>query len=442
MLKPVREKLNLDSMGIEIGKTKFPKPFPTGLEYSSPARGSWNIVHLGMLLPEAHQIYICAPGCLRGVILTAAEMKAMDRFSSVIVQEKDLYNGKMEALMIDGISDILTKLPVMPPVVIVFPACIHHFMGCDFNYVYTCLRERFPQVDFIESFMDPIMQKKGITPDQRLRRQLYSVLKPQKKRTHAINIIGNELAYAHENDIQILLVASNYEIHDVTTCKSYKEFLAMGSSAINIYNQPAASYAVKDLEKRLGQPYIYLPQSYSYEELENSLQSLVERLGLMQPSCVQAMERCEEKLAQVHGIIGNQPIVIDYTATTRPLSLARLLLDHGFQVTGIFLDSITADEKHDFFYLQQRYPKLLLFPTNQADLAVIDHSVSGNTLAIGQKAAYFTNTGHFVNIVAGGGYFGFMGIIKLLDLLVDAFANKKDTKLLVQKKGWGCISCL
>ena len=35
----------------------WPLPFVPGLEYNSPAHGTWNIVHMGMLLPGSHQIY-------------------------------------------------------------------------------------------------------------------------------------------------------------------------------------------------------------------------------------------------------------------------------------------------------------------------------------------------------------------------------------------------
>ena len=59
---------------IRISEADAAEIFPSGLEYSAPARGMWNIVHMGMLIPESHQIYVCAQGCLRGVILTAAEM--------------------------------------------------------------------------------------------------------------------------------------------------------------------------------------------------------------------------------------------------------------------------------------------------------------------------------------------------------------------------------
>lgn len=144
---------------LRIGDAQFPEPFPASLEYSPPARGTWNIVHTGMLVPQSHQIYICAIGCIRGVILTAAEMGAMDRFSTVIIEEKNILKGDIEALMLDGIADILQRLPELPPAVLVFTSCIHHFLGCNMPFVYRKLRERFPQTAFAECTMDPSGEK-------------------------------------------------------------------------------------------------------------------------------------------------------------------------------------------------------------------------------------------------------------------------------------------
>ena len=79
---------------VSIKDASYPIPFPQGLEFNSPAHGCWNIVHTGMLIPEAHQIYVCADNCMRGVVLTAAEMRAEDRFSFVIVEEQNLLKRK------------------------------------------------------------------------------------------------------------------------------------------------------------------------------------------------------------------------------------------------------------------------------------------------------------------------------------------------------------
>ena len=65
---------DLDEGGaaVRIKDAKSLTPYEYGVEYGSPARGMWNIVHTGMLVPESHQIFVCAQGCLRGVVLTAA----------------------------------------------------------------------------------------------------------------------------------------------------------------------------------------------------------------------------------------------------------------------------------------------------------------------------------------------------------------------------------
>ena len=66
----------------------------------------------------------------------------------------------------------------------------------------------------------------------------------------------------------------------------------------------------------------------------------------------------------------------------------------------------------------------------------------GKILAIGQKAAYFTGTDYFVNIVENGGYYGFSAIENICKDLIEAFNSPKDTKKLIQIKGMGCCGCI
>ena len=119
MLKRVNEPVTRKLEGIEIVNASFPSPYVSGLEYATPARGTWNIVHTGMLIPEAHEIFVCAASCLRGVVLTAAEMHAEGRFSTVEIKEHNLLDGDMEDLLIEGVTDIIHKLPKRPPAVLV-----------------------------------------------------------------------------------------------------------------------------------------------------------------------------------------------------------------------------------------------------------------------------------------------------------------------------------
>ena len=66
MLKRLHDTAGQDT-ALALSQVDSLAPFTYGLEYSAPARGGWTIVHIGMLLPESHQVFVCAQSCLRGV---------------------------------------------------------------------------------------------------------------------------------------------------------------------------------------------------------------------------------------------------------------------------------------------------------------------------------------------------------------------------------------
>lgn len=427
---------------VNIKDARFPSPFGSELEYCSPARGMWNIVHTGMLIPGSHQIYICAESCLRGVVLTAAEMGAEDRFSCISIRENNVLDGDMERLIVDGVSDILNKLPRKPTAVLVFTSCIHHFMGCDLPLVYRKLRERFPEVPFADCYMNPIMRKSGLTPDQLMRRQLYSFLKKLPEDKKSVNIIGNNFATDGTSELVSLIKEAGWTMRDVTRCRTYGEYLDMGRSELNITYNAAAKAAVDALEKRLGQEHMYLPLSYDYAVIRDNLNTLAQRLGVPKRDWKKETMRAEKALNKAKNIIGGAPVDIDYTVTLKPLGLARLLTTHGFNVRRVYLDAVSLEEKTDFEWLRDKSTELELWPTVNPVMRVAPRETAGKTLAVGQKAAYFTGTPYFVNVVEGGGMYGFDGICRMAGLMEEAFSAPKDTRALIQIKGLGCGCCV
>ena len=124
------------------------------------------------------------------------------------------------------------------------------------------------------------------------------------------------------------------------------------------------------------------------------------------------------------------------------MSLARCLIEHGLRVSRIYADSIAADDLDDFRWLQEHAPDLSLYATVEVKLRVLPRRTERPMLAIGQKAAYFTGTRHFVNIVEGGGMYGFDGICRLCARIEEAFLTARDPRNYIQQKGLGCESCL
>ncbi len=426
---------------IKMSEAGFPAPFPSGLEYGAPARGTWNIVHTGMLIPEAHEIFVCASSCLRGVVLTAAEMGLGNRFSTVTVKENDLLDGDAETRIIEGVTDILDRLGRLPPAVLVYTSCVHHFLGCDLELCYAELRRRFPTVSFTDCYMNPIMRKSGLTPDQLMRRQLYSLLEPLPQDARAVNVIGSNFATHDSSELCRLIKNAGCQLRELPRTTRYSDYLDMARAALNITYLPAARAAGEALSTRLGQRHLHLPMSFMPQRIEHCLGRLAEQLGVdYSPEDDRAAAM--EALDRARAVIGDLPVAIDYTAVPAPLSLARLLLEHGFCVTRIYADSFTTDEREEYDLLRQQAPDLELWPTVHPAMRVARRTAAEPLLAIGQKAAYFTGSKHFVNIVEGAGLYGFDGIRRMAELMLDAARQSRDPAEHIQQKGWGCSCCL
>ena len=427
-----------------IKEASFSQLFPGGLEFNAPARGMWNIVHTGMLLPEAHQIFICARGCLRGVILTAAEMNAMERMSWVGIEENDFFDSSMEENVIEGVTDVLNKLPYKPPVVLVFVSCIQLFAGIDFP---ECLRElsrRFPDTVFVDCYMNPTMRKSGLTPDQLMRRQLFAPLKNSGEfEKNAINLLGSDFAADRNGELFSWLDENGILCREITRCSSYREYLEMGKSFLNMTWIPQAVAAAEELENRLGQKHLHLPVCYGEDEIENNYKRLAEVLALPAGDFSKERQKAENALADALKIIGDTPIAIDYTATPRVLSLARRLLESGFNVTQIFADLFIPGDQKEFEFLQKNFPSLKISPTLHVNMRFANENApKEKMLCIGQKAAFFTGSVNFVDLVWGRGFYGHSGVSAIAELMGEAFRTPKDIKKVISHKGWGCESCL
>ncbi len=496
MLKRVGKDFNAEGVRTPISEAHFPAPFHEGLEYSSPARGTWNIVHTGMLIPESHQIFVCALGCLRGVVLTAAEMNALGRYSSIQIREENVLDGGMEDLMIEGVTDIIHKLDYRPRAILLFISCQHFFLAYDQKLVFEVLRERFPDICFTDCYMIPTLRKSGLTPDQKMRIQMYSIWEKRPFDQKKINLIGSNLPTAETSELRRMVKNNGFSFWDIYRCRDFENYLAMAEAPLNLVYEPTALLAAEDLKKRLGQEYLYLSFTYDFEELDYNYHLLADVLGMDTPDFTEDKQYAEKVIAHAATVIGDTPIAVDYTFTFRILSFVRMLLENGFNVTEVYADAFLPEDEDNFLWIQENYPDIIISATNRpmmrflhgapdepeqkADSARLskqerdferfpeqetdferfpeqeidserhqnneqfqsENSKGKRILAIGQKAAYFAGTDYFVNVAESGGFYGFDGIVQVMRLMEDAFYHKKDRKVLIQKKGYGCESCL
>lgn len=425
---------------VRLGDAQRGSFFESGLEYNPPARGVWNIVHTGMLIPECHEIFACAQGCLRGVILTAAEMNAIDRLSWISVSEQDMFDGTLESDVVEGVCQIIDSLSYRPRAVLLYLSCIHLFAGCDFGIIIKELSERYPDINFSDCYMTPTMRK-TISPDAKMRMQLYDALKPTALDPKSINIIGNDRATDDNSELVRVIRDNGFTLRDLTACKTYDEYLEMAKSGLNIAYLPTAAIGCEELSKRLGSESLYLPNSFDPKDIRENMEKLCEKLGVPYPDLTAEEQAAEKALAAARAAVGDMPIAIDFSAVTQPFGLAKLLCEHGFDVRYIINDSLGEDGAA-FDFLQKDHPDIELYSAVNVNMLHFPEEKHERVLAIGQKAAHYFSTDYFVNIVQNGGYFGFTGIAAIAGLIAEAANEPKDRRTLISHKGIGCESCL
>ena len=414
--------------------------FQGGLEYNPPARGMWNIVHTGMLVPEAHEIFACAQGCLRGVILTAAEMLALDRLSWISVSEQDMFDGTLEQDITDGVDEILSKLKKRPPVVLLYLSCIHLFAGVDFEAILQTLREHNPGIYFVDCYMTPTMRT-TVSPVMKMSAQIYGALNPLPPDKKCVAIVGNDRATDEDSELVRIIRQNGFTLFDIAYCKTFDEYLEMAKSSLNISYIPTGVLAGDELEKRFGIRHLHIPASYDFNTIEYNYSLLCQALGVEKPDFSKDISEASSALDDALSVIGDTPVAVDYTAVTRPFELAALLCKHGFNVKYVIADS-AGGESEAFEWLKENVPELMIYSPVNVNMLTFPEKPHESILAIGQKAAHYFSSDNFVNIIVNGGYYGFSGIKKLAVLMKEAYLTPKDRKALLRLKGMGCASCL
>ena len=429
---------------LPISQAHFPVPFAAGLEFNTPEHSHWNIVHIGMQLPESRQIYICGDNCMRGVVMTADEMDAGDRFGMVLLEDKDLMDSDLTEVTLQGIIGCIEKWQTRPKAVLVFPVCLHHFMGTDMDRVYEVLEAKYPDIFWLRCWMDPIMQKRGTTPDERERLEMTRPLYDLPADPAQVNLIGADTPLGSEqtNDFAALFARHGVQVNTTGACPDFEAYRKTGAAAVEVYVSPMARLAAEGVAARLNRPSFYLSAGWRDAEIEAALAPVAAHYDWDVSDFLKTRKTAAEKaVAAARTRVGRMPIAIDTVGVFRPLSLARFLIEAGFNVVRLYADGFFDEEKADFDWLRTHAPSVVVCSTLRPEMRrwpAPDEKV----LAIGPRAAWFEKSRYFVQMVANGGLWGYGGRAALMQNMCDALDCPKDPKPVIGQKGWGCTCVL
>nr|MCR5716633.1 nitrogenase component 1 [Lachnospiraceae bacterium] len=327
-----------------------------------------------------------------------------------------------------------------PKVIILIVTCLDDLIGTDHEALKEDLTARFPGIVFQSSHMNPIKTDTTEPPAQAIQRDIY--------RTIATDFDNRGIdpnSVAHDECLNLLGVYEHLpqscELHKIAPLRhvdEYAEFSAftqMAASRYSLLLAPLGTLAAKELEQDFGIPYLYLPVSYDLEVIGEAYASLATVLGYENGfDFSEEKNRALRAIQEAKAALGDMPILVDSSATYHPFGLAKALLSYGFHVVRVEAEFVLAEEQPAIDWISTHFPDVECFRPDSYRAVLFDHRLP-ESLAIGIQSAYMASSKYIVDLFADLQMFGYDGVCRLMQLMIEAIAQPRDLKKLIDEYG-------
>jgi hypothetical protein len=401
--------------------------------YSSPAHGGWGIVRVGMLVPECYQLFVCPSACGRHGAISAKLHGYKDRLSYLYLDEGDIVSGGYERLIVESIGELLTLIE-KPRALLIVVSCLDDLLGTDHQAFLTVLREKYPDIQFAVGHMNPLSLEGKLPPGVNIQRSIYGFLKPSMERLPRVNILGCHVPPAPDCELYPFLEGLGFRACHISQCRNFDEYQELSASSLNLVVSPSAKIAAGEMKERLGIDWVFAPVSHDPGEIDEGYRLIAQKLGAGADFDFSRWRgRLARSLEETRNALGGRVIVVDDSATIRPFSLAKLLLQNGFRVAEICAESCPGMEEAAFRWLKANSDVRVRKHTKHT--APLMRESNPGILAIGFECAYLHGASYVVDQLEDETRYGYGGITMLLDKIKEASCCPVELQKLIQDYG-------
>ena len=317
---------------------------PATLAYNSPGAEGFGVKRAGLSVPESVML-IVAPGCCgRNTSLISSMPEYKNRFFYLEMSEPDLVTGRHLNKIPDAIKEVLAFLKdngkKIPKVVMICITCVDALLGTDMDRVCRKAEDaltgrEYEGVKVRPCYMYALTREGRRPPMVHVRQTIYSLLEPMEKDPRSVNIIGGFAPLEDTELITYLKSSGIRNIRQISTCKTFEEFLDMARANFNIVIDPEARAAAEDMNKNLNIPYIELTRVYSTDKISSQYKALSSVAGL---DIIDSEEKAEadEAVARLKEAYPDLTFNVGECTNANAFELALSLVRMGFKVDEIY----------------------------------------------------------------------------------------------------------
>jgi nitrogenase molybdenum-iron protein alpha/beta subunit len=295
-----------------------------------PARRMLGVINLLMTVPENHVLFIGSPVCARHD-MTMGLYEYWRNISFLTLNELELIRGDFDQIIDKAITRILNKARPKPQAITLYTGCPMQFMAADFDSLLQNLEEKHGI--YFGHFRMNRMKTSGRQIFPQLFKSLFSYLRLKEKKP-TINLLGSTARLEPENELEKCLAQASIEqVLTLKAMEDFRSFTEMGASRANIILHANYLLAARDMEKRLGIPWIYLPVVYDPEQIEKQYAEIGNLLGC-DLDIAGSKQNALDSIEKTKALVGDTPLVFDVIGIHKPFSMLVALVKMGFKVTG------------------------------------------------------------------------------------------------------------
>ncbi len=404
--------------------------FEKTLQYVSPAHGGWGVIRVAALIPESQMLFVCPFACGRHGALGGIINGIKDRIHYLYIDESDIVSGNYENLIPDGVAELFDFLEKRPKVLFIFVSCLDDLLGTDHESLNAELSQIYPDVHFVTAHMNPFKMDTKIPPAVGLQLSMYSLFTEKLPKLPQINMMGNNAYIKKDCELFALMERSGFKIKHVGQCEDFDDFMSMQQSSLNLILHPCAKMAASKMEKLCGVPFQLAFNTYDVNEVESYYHELEKNLGINLGDFSEFKDSAISSIKNTQKLIGDYPVVVDYQSVLKPFSLAKVLVEYGFNVKMIFCDGVSEFEKEKCQWLLEKLPDIKIISALHPDSIKLEHKME-ECLCIGFSGGYLTKSRHVVDLMEDEHLYGFWGIERLMEKIRFAFSSETDVNQII-----------
>lgn len=399
---------------------------PATLSFNSPGAEGFGVKRAGLAIPDSVMLLV-APGCCgRNTTALGSLGDDRERFFYYMMDETDIVTGRHLSSIPQAVKEVYDFLDEKPSVIMICITCVDALLGTDMERVCRKASEQV-ECEVLPCYMYALTREGRKPPMVHVRQSIYSLLKPTKRISTTVNLLGYFSPLNDDSEIySILKQLGVKKINELSRCKNYEEYLSMSEANFNLVLNPEASYAANDIQQRLDTPYIELLRLYQIEQIHKQYHSFANALGGKIDDSIyyqKAKEEVEKFIKDFKGL----KVSIGGTINANAYELALALLTYGISVEEIY----ATLSPEDFVYIKKianLSPDTKIYSNMEPTMIYYDCGESDVDLTLGRDAGYYHVDCPNVPFNQDRQPFGYAGLIQLLKEMREAL-EKGDNRI-------------